>query len=34
METGLHAEQEGFEFQYIKETDVKSVCLSQSMENC
>ena len=28
METGLHAEQEGFEFQYIKETDVKSVIKS------
>ena len=28
METGLRAEQEGFEFQYIKETDVKSVIKS------
>ena len=28
MEIGLRAEQEGFEFQYIKETDVKSVIKS------
>ena len=28
METGLHAEQEGFEFQNVKETDVKSVIKS------
>lgn len=28
MKIGLHTEQEGFEFQYIKETDVKSVIKS------
>ena len=28
METGLHAEQEGYEFQNVKETDVKPVIKS------